>query len=86
MGYRQGVIAGHPFKGHEFHYSSCVANRQIESETINLSQKNDKIFTARGDSCNTEIYRYKNVLASYIHFYWNSSQEAQEFLAQIMSK
>lgn len=86
MGYRQGVIAGHPFKGHEFHYSSCVANRQIESETTNLSQKNDKIFTARGDSCNTEIYRYKNVLASYIHFYWNSSQEAQEFLAQIMSK
>lgn len=88
MGYRQGEIAGHPFKGHEFHYSSCSVNQQVENDSTDEAQKskNYMIFTARGDSCKTEIYRYKNLLASYIHFYWNSSNEAQQFLAQIMSK
>lgn len=62
LGYRSIEISGKIYSGHEFHYSQ-ISNSK-ESNIIG------KVLSARGVELDTRIYKYKNVIASYIHFYW----------------
>jgi len=62
LGYRRIMYENKEYRGHEFHYS----------QIINSKEKNivGDIFTARDTEIDTKIFKYNNVLASYIHFYW----------------
>lgn len=51
-------------RGHEFHYSDVIDSPH---EDI---QKTCCQYTAKGKKTNTAIYRYKNVIAGYTHWYW----------------
>lgn len=63
LGYREVVLDDKTIRGHEFHYSRVKSNGEI------LASRG-KVYNAKGGEVDTPIYRYKNVLASYIHFYW----------------
>ncbi|MCW2119683.1 cobyrinate a,c-diamide synthase [Flavobacterium sp. 7A] len=64
LGYRSFQMGDVVLKGHEFHYSSLVNDHQ--QNTIGT-------FTnARGMAVTTQFYRYKNVSASYMHYYLGS--------------
>ena len=72
LGYRQMAncqlsIVNFQFpKGHEFHYSSV-----IEPDTLPDGIKKEQCqLSAKGQSVDTAIYHYKNVLAGYTHWYW----------------
>lgn len=52
--------------GHEFHYSEV---RQIGEGEKAVG----KIYNARGHEVDTRLYRHKNLLAGYTHFYWGDS-------------
>ena len=65
LGYRQMRMGDGWMKGHEFHYSSIGC--------LTLSDKLQCItgqVSAIGTPVDTSIYRYKNVIASYTHWYW----------------
>ena len=67
LGYRSMEIDGKVFKGHEFHYSRC---ENVEKGTVpNFTFQ----FNAKGEKVDTELYRYKNVIAGYTHWYWGES-------------
>ena len=52
-------------RGHEFHYSSvCEEQPQAGLRRLCLQR------SARGEAVGTPLYRYKNVLAGYTHWYW----------------
>ena len=55
-------IGKEEWKGHEFHYSKMLDSGAIPSFTI---QQN-----AKGQQVPTALYRYKNVIAGYTHWYW----------------
>ena len=62
LGYRKMEIDQDEWKGHEFHYSKMLDSGAIPSFTI---QRN-----AKGQQVPTALYRYKNVIAGYTHWYW----------------
>ena len=62
LGYRSLEINGKIFKGHEFHYSKCA------NGTNCTFQRN-----AKGEKVDTELFRYKNVIAGYTHWYWGEN-------------
>ena len=63
LGYREVRVNGQRIRGHEFHYSRILpANEKIP--VIGT------IYNAKDMVVDTPVYTYKNVLASYIHFYW----------------
>lgn len=64
LGYRSMEIDGKVFKGHEFHYSN-VKKGTVPNSTF---QRN-----AKGEKVDTELFRYKNVIAGYTHWYWGES-------------
>jgi cobyrinic acid a,c-diamide synthase len=70
LGYRKVELEGLNLKGHEFRYSSL----------INAPSGVGKVFSARGHAVDTKIYRHKNVLASYIHFYWAEEQQLEQII------
>jgi cobyrinic acid a,c-diamide synthase len=72
LGYREVHLNGKTIKGHEFHYSTAI-------EKENLSRVGE-VFNAKGVKVTTPIYRLKNVMASYIHFYWGECDFIGEFL------
>ncbi len=65
LGYRKMQWNGSLFKGHEFHYST-IREESLPStvERICLQQR------ATGEDVETPLYKYKNVLAGYTHWYW----------------
>ncbi|MBQ3819926.1 MAG: cobyrinate a,c-diamide synthase [Bacteroidales bacterium] len=66
MGYRRIVDAsGRVWRGHEFHYSQLTNPLALPSVA--------KQYNAAGDEVETPLYRYKNVIAGYTHFYWGES-------------
>ena len=65
LGYRTALYRGMQLKGHEFHYSSVVQPDLLPSE---VSQYNVK-----GAQIDTPLYRYKNVIAGYTHWYWGEN-------------
>ena len=73
LGYREVLLDDNIIKGHEFHYS-----RSIEKEAL---QTVGKVFNAKGVEVATPIYKIKNVMASYIHFYWGESNFIENFIS-----
>ena len=62
LGYRKMGEGENEWKGHEFHYSKMIHAQNIPSITM---QQN-----AKGQDVQTALYRYKNVIAGYTHWYW----------------
>lgn len=63
LGYREVHLGERVMRGHEFHYSRILPNDEPLSSI-------GKVYNAKGSEVDTLIFNYKNVLASYIHFYW----------------
>ena len=61
-GYRKMTYNGVELKGYEFHYSTTNAtdNSLIATQATNI----------KGMNVDLPIYRYKNIIASYGHWYW----------------
>jgi cobyrinic acid a,c-diamide synthase len=72
LGYREVQLDSKIIKGHEFHYSTAVENENLS--TIG------KVFNAKGIELQTSIYKLRNVMASYIHFYWGECNFIDDFL------
>lgn len=72
LGYRCIEYKDKVYRGHEFHYS----------QIINSNEKNivGKILSARNVEVDTNLFKYNNTIASYVHFYWgeNSIMELWE--------
>ena len=63
LGYREVRVNGQSVRGHEFHYSKVLSGK----EKIPMM---GTVYNAKNMVVDTPVYAYKNVLASYIHFYW----------------
>ena len=61
LGYRKTLIEGLELLGHEFHYSTISG----EENTATIGES----FSARDKKVNTQVFQYKNVIASYTHYY-----------------
>ena len=72
LGYRMVSFDKLNLSGHEFRYSSLVHHQEPSA----VAQVN----SARGLEVNTRLYRYKNVIASYIHFYWAEGNQLEQIL------
>lgn len=66
LGYRYMPLTDgtHTLRGHEFHYSD-VEDMEAEGITKICTQR-----SAKGTAVGTALYRYKNVIAGYTHWYW----------------
>ena len=85
LGYRQMELNGMTIKGHEFHYSDIVTEElgeKNESGTTNALVNKESAAdieiitnqkTAKNKDVSTAIYRYKNVIAGYTHWYWGET-------------
>lgn len=62
LGYRRVLYNGMELFGHEFHYSS-ISNKYNQPSVA-------KIFSTKGTETDTQLFRYKNVIAGYTHLYW----------------
>ena len=67
LGYRIYKNDELTLKGHEFHYSKLIE----EDKEEHIGQ----FINARGKEVPTKLYKYKNVLASYMHYYLGSSEK-----------
>lgn len=65
LGYRTIRAGGQIWKGHEFHYSSVSPGQPPASIAVATD--------ARGNTVDTPLYRYKNLIAGYTHLYWGES-------------
>lgn len=65
QGYRYMEHNGTILRGHEFHYSSIMHPDNLSAF---LPQYNTK-----GNKTDTPIYRYKNLIAGYTHWYWGET-------------
>jgi cobyrinic acid a,c-diamide synthase len=75
LGYREVQLKGKTIKGHEFHYSSVIENEHLPTV--------GEVFNAKEIKVKTPIYKLKNVMASYIHFYWGECDFMDDFLLDI---
>ncbi len=83
LGYRKVELQGEILKGHEFRYSSLIHLPDYQNlKGVEGEPSEAKVFSARNREVETKIYRYKNVWASYIHFYWAENR----FIEQILEK
>ncbi len=60
LGYRQFVLGGREYRGHEFHYTQFL-NATPPSAV--------QVYDALGAPVTTPVFQYKHVLASYTHLY-----------------
>jgi len=65
LGYRHFQWNDLVAKGHEFHYSQLIEEGNLQQVGI--------LQNARTQPVATKVYRKKNVLASYVHFYWGDN-------------
>ena len=65
LGYRQMTLGDMLLRGHEFHYSSII-EETLPDEVRCLRLQH----SATGAPVDTAIYRYKNTVAGYTHWYW----------------
>lgn len=72
LGYRSLSHEGVLLKGHEFHYSTVCDYDMLSSLGT--------ITNAREQTVDTKIFKYKNVLASYIHFYFGTDELLEQLL------
>lgn len=73
LGYRKVALEKFSLTGHEFRYSSIAHHHD---ELLSVA----KVYSSRGTEVNTSVYRYKNVLASYIHLYWAEGNQLEQML------
>lgn len=66
LGYRKVLLEGQEFRGHEFHYSRIVPGKEALPSVA-------RVLNAHNEEVDTPVYRLRNVMASYIHFYWADS-------------
>jgi cobyrinic acid a,c-diamide synthase len=66
LGYRRWEINGRSLRGHEFHYSQFLGAARAGS---------GEVYTAREDRVATPVYYDRQILASYMHFYWGEEAE-----------
>ena len=65
QGYRSISYNGNTLRGHEFHYSNIINS---DTPLAFLTQYNVK-----GNKTDTFLYRYKNLIAGYTHWYWGET-------------
>jgi adenosylcobyric acid synthase len=58
LGYRQFMLEGKEYRGHEFHYTQFLG--EVPKSVV-------QVYDAKGNPVPTPVFRYKNVLASYTH-------------------
>lgn len=75
LGYRTSTIDNNIFKGHEFHYSSLIHDEE--------TTQNATITNARGGNTTTKIYKKNNVMGSYVHHYFGTSETLLQLINQI---
>ena len=68
LGYRQFVLDGKEYRGHEFHYTQFYRGEgsEVRGERIPSAAQ---VYDAKGEPVDTPVFKYKNVLASYTHLY-----------------
>lgn len=64
LGYRQFELGGQQVRGHEFHYT------QIETMYKQVPTITSPVYDGKGRPVDIPVFRYLNVIASYIHLYW----------------
>ena len=67
LGYRSMEVNGKVFKGHEFHYSKCEVGDSPLFHILSIQTN------AKGQPVDTALFRYKNVIAGYTHWYWGEN-------------
>lgn len=72
LGYRCIEVANTVLKGHEFHYSTVMNDENITSIA--------HVKSARNKEVNTKVYRYRQVIASYIHLYFGTIDQLDHVL------
>ena len=60
LGYRQFMLDGKEYRGHEFHYTQFLG--EVPKSIV-------QVFDAKSNPVDTPVFKYKNVLASYTHLY-----------------
>ena len=60
LGYRQFMLDGKEYRGHEFHYTQFLG--EVPKSIV-------QVYDAKGNPVPTPVFRYKNVFASYTHLY-----------------
>lgn len=65
LGYRQMSCGGVILRGHEFHYSKVI-EAALPADVRCIKKQ----LSAIGKPVDTALYRYKNVVAGYTHWYW----------------
>ena len=60
LGYRQFMLDGKSYRGHEFHYTQFLGD---------VPPSACQVYNAKGEPVGTPVFKYKNVLASYTHLY-----------------
>lgn len=78
LGYRQMKKTNNEtLRGHEFHYSEIIEEELPDGITAERCQ-----LSAKGTPVSTAIYRYRNVVAGYTHWYWGEHiSHLQELIA-----
>ena len=69
LGYREMKYKGVLLRGHEFHFSMITSSDVLHSVA--------QLYDAYGSEVNTPLYRYKNVIAGYTHWYWGETNLMQ---------
>lgn len=72
LGYRQFDYNGWRLKGHEFHYTQFAVpgTDGKEGGVCSLPPSIAQVYNAKGEKVTTPVFRYKNLIASYMHLYW----------------
>lgn len=72
LGYRQFNYNGWRLKGHEFHYTQFAVPETDGKEggACSLPPSIAQVYNAKGGKVTTPVFRYKNLIASYMHLYW----------------
>ncbi len=66
LGYREVDFGKFRIRGHEFHYSSVIEDKERINGYLSAARQSD----VYGKQVSTPVYRYKNLLAGYTHYYW----------------
>lgn len=67
LGYRRFDYNGQQLRGHEFHYTTFMDGEEnMKCIPPSIAQ----VYNANGQPVTTPVFRYKNVIASYMHLYW----------------
>lgn len=72
LGYRQFDYNGWRLKGHEFHYTQFAVPETDGKEggACSLPPSIAQVYNAKRGKVTTPVFRYKNLIASYMHLYW----------------